>query len=146
MPKKLHNIYRIAIFLLGVLPCVVSAPLWCIGLFESVNLIIFGPPAGDLHEDLKELSIEDIIFYIIMPWIGLIGTMLISQIFGCVLGNEKVPLKKIYQGLAISPLIIYSACLFPTYLTLLFIMFPILSLFVAMLYNRSWEKHRSVEA
>jgi hypothetical protein len=126
-------------------PCILSAILWIPGLSVLLNFIVSGHhPLQETYPGAKVHSIEYLIFFTITPWLGLIGTMIISKIFKCVLDNKKIPLNNIYYGLAISPLLIYFACFFPTYLTLLFIMFPILSLFLAMLYNRSWAKHQGV--
>ena len=139
MPKKLHNIYAVAIYLLGVLPCVVSALLWVPGLLLSIKAV------ADF--ELTKIS-KEAIFYVIAPWVGLTGTMIIKKIFKYVFYYREVPLKKIYQGLAISPFVMIIAYhlddFFNSWGIKILLLLPTLSLFVAMLYNRSWAKHQGV--
>jgi hypothetical protein len=136
MPKKLHNIYRIAIFLLGVLPCVISALLWIPALLGMLILLMQKLFGGILAaQELTGLTL----FFTFTPVLGLIGTNIIVRIFLYVKNGKEIPLKRIYQGLAIAPLVVVIA--FSVHMWGIFLFFPIISLFVAMLYNRSWEKH-----
>lgn len=145
MPKKLHNIYLIAIFLLGVLPCVVLAIFWVLAVISWAGTFISALTVVLYDGDFFMIVIGFLwIFMSSLGFIclGFIGTMTIWDIFKHVKNDRKIPLKKVYQGLATVPLVIIVAFSFHFWGILLLL--PVLSLFVAMLYNRSWAKHQGV--
>jgi hypothetical protein len=116
----------------GVITGVVTLVIALISLFDGGFAF-----AGTKRESM-------LLLMILMSFVGLIGTIITSNIFKHVKNDQKVPLKKIYQGLAITPFIIVNPILDDLHLLGILPFIPIPSLFVAMLYNRSWAKHQGV--